>query len=62
MPYHTVYIEAFLGHGAVLLHKRPAQRNIGLDLDPRAVQEVRTRVQYRQSADPCLPRSRVRVI
>jgi site-specific DNA-adenine methylase len=23
MPTHAVYIEPFLGHGAVLLHKRP---------------------------------------
>ena len=53
MPPHTVYIEAFLGHGAILLHKRPAQLNIGLDLDPRAVQVVRTRVQHRQSEDTC---------
>ena len=53
MPPHTVYIEAFLGHGAILLHKRPAQLNIGLDLDPRAVQEVRTRLQYRQREDTC---------
>src|SRR5262245_43071168 len=44
MPPHTVYIEPFLGHGAVLLHKRPAPINIGLDLDPRAVREVRARL------------------
>ena len=53
MPPHTVYIEPFLGHGAVLLHKRPARLNIGLDLDDQAVQEVRTRLQYRQSEDTC---------
>jgi hypothetical protein len=41
MPAHTVYIEPFLGHGAVLLAKRPAPVNIGLDLDPQAVQVVR---------------------
>jgi hypothetical protein len=44
MPPHTMYIEAFLGHGAVLRHKRPALLNIGLDLDPQAVQEVRSRL------------------
>lgn len=53
MPPHTVYIEAFLGHGALLLHKRPAQLSIGLDLDPRAVHEVRTRLQHRQSGEAC---------
>ena len=53
MPPHTVYIEPFLGHGAILLHKRPARLSIGLDLDARAVQEVRTRVQHRQREDTC---------
>lgn len=31
MPPHVTYIEAFLGSGAVLRNKRPAERNIGLD-------------------------------
>ena len=53
MPPHTVYIEPFLGHGAVLLRKRPALLTIGLDLDPRAVAVVRTRLQHRQSEDTC---------
>jgi hypothetical protein len=53
MPPHTVYIEPFLGHGAVLLRKRPARLTIGLDLDAQAVQEVRTRLQHRQRKDPC---------
>jgi D12 class N6 adenine-specific DNA methyltransferase len=44
MPCHTVYIEPFLGHGAVLLHKRPALHTIGLDLDARAVKVVRARL------------------
>lgn len=37
MPPHRVYIEAFLGGGAVLRNKRPAERTIGIDLDPRVI-------------------------
>ncbi|MGA9769190.1 MAG: DNA adenine methylase [Blastocatellia bacterium] len=37
MPPHRVYIEPFLGSGAVLRHKRPAQVNIGLDMDSAAI-------------------------
>jgi len=33
MPPHQVYIEAFLGSGAVMRHKSPARINVGLDLD-----------------------------
>ena len=33
MPPHEVYIEPFLGGGAILRLKRPAPRNIALDLD-----------------------------
>ena len=36
-PPHDVYIEPFLGGGAILKRKLPAQRNIGIDLDPRAI-------------------------
>ena len=32
-PPHDVYIEAFLGGGSVLLAKRPASTNIGIDAD-----------------------------
>jgi hypothetical protein len=32
MPPHEVYIEPFLGGGAVMRLKRPARRNIGVDL------------------------------
>jgi len=31
---HEVYIEPFLGGGAVMRQKRPALLNIGIDLDP----------------------------
>lgn len=37
MPPHEVYIESHLGGGAVIRHKRPAQRNIGIDLDPKVI-------------------------
>ena len=37
MPPHRVYIETHLGGGAVLRHKRPAARNIGIDADSRVV-------------------------
>lgn len=34
IPPHRVYIEPFLGGGAIMRLKRPAEINIGLDLDP----------------------------
>ncbi len=36
-PPHDVYIEPFLGGGAIMKRKLPAQRNIGIDLDRRAI-------------------------
>lgn len=33
MPPHECYIEAFLGSGAILRRKKPAARNIGIDVD-----------------------------
>jgi DNA adenine methylase len=33
MPPHRRYVEAFLGSGAVLRHKRPAEVNVGIDVD-----------------------------
>ena len=38
IPPHRVYIEPFLGAGAVMLHKRPALSSIGLDLDEEVIQ------------------------
>jgi DNA adenine methylase len=37
IPPHRVYIEPFLGGGAVLLHKRPAIASIGIDVDAAVV-------------------------
>jgi site-specific DNA-adenine methylase len=37
IPPHEIYIEPFLGHGAVLRHKRPALQNLGLDIDADVV-------------------------
>src|SRR5690348_6561480 len=33
MPPHRVYVEAFLGAGSVLRHKRPATSSIGIERD-----------------------------
>jgi DNA adenine methylase len=44
MPPHRVYIEPFLGGGAIYLRKRPAQMNIGLDLDPAVIDVVAGRI------------------
>jgi len=37
MPHHDTYIETHLGGGAVLRHKKPALRNIGIEVDPEVV-------------------------
>jgi DNA adenine methylase len=34
IPPHDVYVESFLGDGAVLQRKRPAARNIAIEIDP----------------------------
>ena len=41
MPPHDVYIETHLGGGAVLRNKRPAQKNIGIDIDPDVIAAAR---------------------
>jgi DNA adenine methylase len=38
MPPHDVYIEPFLGGGAILRIKRPARESIGVDRDPDVVE------------------------
>lgn len=40
MPPHEVYVEPFLGGGAVMRLKRPAALNVGVDLDGAAVQRA----------------------
>lgn len=40
MPPHDVYIEPFLGGGAIMRLKRPASLNIGIDLAASAVSKV----------------------
>jgi nucleoside 2-deoxyribosyltransferase len=37
MPPHQTYIESHLGGGAVMRHKLPAKRQIGIDIDPKVV-------------------------
>lgn len=41
MPPHRTYIESHLGGGAVLRHKRPAEVNIGVDVDHRVISRWR---------------------
>ncbi len=37
MPPHDTYIEPFLGSGAVMRHKPPAFRSVGIDIDSEAL-------------------------
>jgi len=49
MPPHRVYIESHLGGGAVMRHKKPAEINIGIDIDPeplRAFEEFPTNYKF----------------
>jgi DNA adenine methylase len=39
MPPHEVYIEPFLGGGAIMRMKRPAPLNIGIDLDEEVIRQ-----------------------
>jgi len=41
MPPHEIYIEPFLGSGAVMRLKKPAALNIGIDLDTAAIAKFR---------------------
>lgn len=45
MPPHDVYIELFLGSGAVMRRKRPADvRSIGYELNPKTIAEFATHI------------------
>jgi DNA adenine methylase len=44
MPRHGVYVEPFLGGGAVMAAKRSAGLNIGVDLDAEVIAQARTRI------------------
>jgi DNA adenine methylase len=39
MPPHEIYVEPFLGDGAIMRHKRPARRSIGVEINPAVVAE-----------------------
>jgi site-specific DNA-adenine methylase len=39
MPPHETYIETHLGGGAIMKRKPPAVNNIGIDIDPRALED-----------------------
>ena len=41
MPPHDVYIESHLGGGSIIRNKRPAKRNIGIEIDADTVEEWR---------------------
>jgi site-specific DNA-adenine methylase len=49
MPPHNTYIETHLGGGSVLRHKKPAQKNIGIELDAKVI--ARWREQYGNLCD-----------
>lgn len=46
MPEHEIYIETHLGGGAVMRNKRPARRQIGIDLDADVIAAWRSRRPY----------------
>lgn len=37
MPAHALYVEPFLGSGAIIRRKRPAAVNVGIDIDPEVI-------------------------
>ena len=41
MPPHSAYVESHLGGGAIMKRKPPALRNIGIDLNRRAIDDFR---------------------
>lgn len=54
MPPHQCYVEAFLGSGAVLKHKRPALVNIGIDADLRVLERFPARDDVRLVCDDAI--------
>jgi DNA adenine methylase len=48
MPSHDTYIETHLGGGAVLRYKRPAKRNIGIEIDSDVIEK------WKNNAQPCI--------
>ena len=40
IPLHDNYIEPFLGGGAIMIKKKPASNNIGIDMDIRALKSL----------------------
>lgn len=54
MPPHEIYIEPFLGSGAILLKKLPASLNIGMDLVESAVKMVVTAVTAKNDGERSL--------
>ena len=44
MPPHQVYCEPFLGVGAVMRLKLPAEYNIGVDLDREVIERWRSHI------------------
>lgn len=55
MPAHRVYIEAYLGGGSVMLHKRPAVMNIGIDLDADVIKAWSAHLAKRDDATASSP-------
>lgn len=43
MPKHTTYVETHLGGGAVMRRKRPAERQVGIEIDPMVVARWRSK-------------------
>ena len=39
IPHHEIYIEPYLGMGAVMRNKRPALRSIGVEIDPQVANQ-----------------------
>lgn len=51
IPPHKVYIEGFLGSGAILRNKQPAEINIGIDRDPEIITAFQGMPEYRYARE-----------